>query len=67
MVTFTCPIRKCGGELRVDSTHYNQDGQTAVKTRCSRNPGHRYFLVEGREPNRFNRLMSDQRWKGKKV
>jgi hypothetical protein len=59
-----CPINRCEGTLVVEEVlHQDGTGEQAVKVRCIRNPRHRYFLVAGRPPSKYNRLGDDTRWK----
>lgn len=59
-----CPIRNCGGTLRVDETLTQDDtGSVGQKVRCDKKPGHRFFLIDGRAPSTHNQLIDDTRWK----
>jgi hypothetical protein len=58
----TCPIRRCGGELVIEKIHVQDvTGMIAHTRRCNKNPRHRYFVIEGKEPTL--RLHDDTRWK----
>ena len=52
-----CEFRGCGEELKQESLHI-QTGtlKKARKMVCKKNSKHCYFLVEDREPSKYNRM-----------